>query len=445
MSTRLGPSAPSAPVALATPAASSARGRWLAPWLALAVALAAAPWLFPGGLALNLLTQAGIAIIACLSYNLLLGQGGMLSFGHAVYTGLGAYAAIHALAALGRASAAGALPGPGPLWVAVLPLVGGLGGLAAAALLGALSTRRAGTPLAMITLGLGELVYAAAQMFPAWSGGDAGVSANRVLGAPWGGWSFGPAGQVYALVAVYTLVSTAALYALTRTPFGLALRAVRDHATRAAFLGYDPRAVRYRAFLVAGFFAGLAGGLAALHLERVGTEALGAARSGAYLLFTFVGGVSVFWGPILGALLMVLALGAWAALSPAWELYLGLLFVAMVIAAPHGLAGLALAAWRRRGWAWARRRALALPLLAGALAAALAAAGGGALVEMLYARQTLGGPDAVAPWLGVRWPVGQGASWFSAAALLTLGVALGLWARRLARARLAAAPVPGQP
>ena len=125
--------------------------RWLI-WGAFALWLVAAPLLFPSSLARSILAQIGYLGIICLSYNLLLGQGGMLSFGHAVYTGLGAFLAIHALQGVGG----GGLAIP----VSLVPLVGGLAGVAFAVLFGYVTTRKSGTTFAMITLGLGELVFA---------------------------------------------------------------------------------------------------------------------------------------------------------------------------------------------------------------------------------------------------------------------------------------------
>ena len=308
-------------------------------WAVAALALLAAPLLWPGNAALALLTQGAIAAIACLSYNLLFGQGGMLSFGHAVYTGLGCYAAIHAL----RALAAGWLVLP----VSLVPLLGGLAGLVLALPLGWASTRQSGTPFAMITLGLGELVAAAALMFPLLFGGEAGISANRVLGPAWLGVSFGPQIEVYYLCALYALVCAALLRGFHFTPLGRMLNAVRDNAERAAFVGYDPHAVRFLAFLGAGFFAGIAGGLAALHFEIASAEVLGAQRSASWLLFTFLGGAGYFLGPVLGAVLWVVSSALLSEWTPAWPLYLGLLFLFMVMRAPQGLAGLI-----AQGWPW---------------------------------------------------------------------------------------------
>ena len=118
-------------------------GRWIT-WSLFALVLALAPMVFRSGMGVAVLSQMGIAIIACLSYNMLLGQGGMLSFGHAVYTGLGAFLAIHAL----NGVSSGALPIP----VSAVPLAGGIAGMGFAALLGYVTTRKSGTTFAMITL-----------------------------------------------------------------------------------------------------------------------------------------------------------------------------------------------------------------------------------------------------------------------------------------------------
>ena len=259
--------------------------RWW-PWVLYAVVLGVAPFVFSSSLGLNLISQMGIAIIVCLSYNMLLGQGGMLSFGHAVYSGMGSYVAIHALNAIHQ--------GHWPIPVSLLPLVGGLAGMGFAVLLGFVTTRKSGTTFSMITLGMAELVFAMSLMFAEFFGGEAGVSANRVVGQPVLGITFGPQRQVYYLIAVYTLVCVVLMYLLTQTPLGRILNAVRDNPERVAFIGYNTQQVRYRAFIIAGFFAGIAGGLGAINFEIVTAEVVGPARSGAYLLFTFLGGATGF-------------------------------------------------------------------------------------------------------------------------------------------------------
>src|SRR5687768_3245776 len=260
-------------------------------WSLFALVLAVTPMLFSGGLAITVLSQMGIAIVACLSFNMLLGQGGMLSFGHAVYTGLATFVAIHLLNSIG-----GGLPVP----VSLVPVAGGLAGMGFAVVLGYVTTKKAGTPFAMITLGLGELVFAMSLMVPEFFGGEAGVSSNRVVGKPVMGISFGPQIQVYYLLAIYTFVCTAAMFAFTRTPLGRMLNAVRDNPERVEFIGYSTQRVRYISFIIAGFFAGVAGGMYALNFEIATAEVVGAGRSGLYLLFTFLGGATFFFGPIIG-------------------------------------------------------------------------------------------------------------------------------------------------
>ena len=159
-----------------------------------------------------MLSQMGYLVIICLSYNILLGQGGMLSFGHAVYTGLGSFLAVHAMNA--------ATQGTMPLPSCVIPLIGGLSGLFFAALLGYVTTKKSGTTFAMITLGIGELVAAMSLMFPGFFGGEGGVTTNRVYGGGFLGLTFGRQIQVYYLIAVYCFISTVLMFAFTRRRSG---------------------------------------------------------------------------------------------------------------------------------------------------------------------------------------------------------------------------------
>jgi len=307
-------------------------------WIFFAALLVAAPFVFRSGLALSLLSQMGYVAIICLSYNLLFGQGGMLSFGHAVYVGTGAFAAAHVVNA---ASAAGWwLPLP------VVPLVGGVAGAGVAFVLGFVTTRKAGTAFAMITLGIGELVGAMSNTLPGLFGGEGGISINRVYGGGWMGLTFGPQEQVYGLIAVYCFVCTAVLYAFTGTPLGRLLNAVRDNPERVEFIGYSAQRVRWHAFTIAGFFAGIGGALATINFEIVTSgEAFSAIRSGGYLLFTFLGGASLFAGPLVGAVLLVMATMLLSEWTQAWLLYLGLGFCLLVMYAPGGVAGLWMNNW----------------------------------------------------------------------------------------------------
>lgn len=388
--------------------------RPISPWLwLLAAVLVLAPLGWDSGLGLSLLSQVGVAIVACLSYHVLLGQGGMLSFGHAVYTGAGAYLAIATL----RWAAAG----EGGVPVSLTPLVGGLAGASLALVLGYLSTRKAGLGLAMITLAIGELVWALALMLPEVFGGEAGLSGNRVVGAPVLGVTFAAQREVYALILVYTLVAALAVHTFTRTPLGRMLNAVRDNAARVPFLGYDDRWVRFLAFVFAGFLAGVAGGLAALHLEHVSADVFSASRSATLLVFVVIGGTGLFYGPVVGAVLLVASQVALAVLTPAALLYTGLAFVLVVRFAPGGVSRAALdqwQQWRRLGTRiWLRLHALGL------LAASLVLAGGVAMTEMAYHRAAA---TSAAPLtlLGVAVDSASALAWALAVLTLALGVIL---------------------
>ena len=389
-------------------------------WALFVAVMLVAPLIFNSSLSVTMLSQIGIAIVACLSFNMLLGQGGMLSFGHAVYSGLGSYVAIHALKAVGGGSL--------PLPVSLIPLVGGVAGLGFAVVFGFVTTKKSGTTFAMITLGIGELVFAMSLMVPEFFGGEAGVAANRVAGGPVMGITFGPQLQVYYLLALYTLLCTAAMYAFTRTPLGRMLNAVRDNPERVEFIGYSTQRVRYISFMIAGFFAGIAGGMYALNFEIATAEVVGAARSGAYLLFTFLGGATFFFGPIIGAVLMVVAFVLLSEFTKAWLLYLGLMFLLMVMFAPGGIASLIMmnlrvAKFGKLGGLWGAYAALAV-------AGLVTFCGVAAMIEMVYHLQLNESLGSTLHFLGVDLDARSMASWLGALALAVVGLVLFEFARR---------------
>jgi len=301
-------------------------------WIAIAVAFAVLPKIFTSGSALTMMSLMGIMIVFALSYNMLLGQAGMLSFGHAVYYGLGGFLAVHAMNLFVR----DALPIP----VILIPLVGGLAGLAFGIVFGSVSTRRGGTAFAMISLGLGELVSSSSLILRGFFGGEEGINTNRTKLFRVFDLGFGPQIQVYYLIAAWCLVAMIAMYALTRTPLGRMCNAVRDNPERAQFVGYNPQVVRFIAFSLSGFFAGIAGGLAAINFEIVNSSYVGAEQSGIVLLATFVGGIGNFIGPILGAILVTYLQVMLSDVTEVWQLYFGLMFIGIVMFAPGGLAGL---------------------------------------------------------------------------------------------------------
>ena len=389
-------------------------------WTLFAVMLIVAPMLFRSSLALTMLSQIGYLIIICLSYNILLGQGGMLSFGHAVYTGLGSFIAIHAM----NMATKGSVHIP----LVFIPLVGGLAGAFFAILLGFVTTKKSGTTFAMITLGIGELVASMALMFPEFFGGEGGITTDRVYGKAFFGISFGPAIQVYYLIAAYCFVCTAAMFAFTGTPLGRILNAVRDNPERVEFIGYNTQRVRYMAFIISGFFAGIAGGLGALNFEIVTAEVVGAGRSGAYLLFTFLGGATFFFGPIIGAILMIIAFVLLSELTKAWLLYLGLIFLFMVMYAPGGIASLIM--MNLRVAKFGKLRQIWTSYLGLGVTATVMLAGAGAMIEMVYHLQLNSALGDTVKFMGATLNAKSLDSWFGSAFVMLTGLGLFELARR---------------
>ena len=398
-------------------------GRWVL-WGATALLFLAAPQVFSASFALTLMTQMGTMIIFALSYNMLLGQGGMLSFGHAVYSGLGAYLSVHALNLVGQ----GVFPLPLPL----LPLVGGLAGLAFGILFGYVTTRRAGTTFALISLGIGEMVFACSLMLPGFFGGEAGISTNRVVGQPFLGVTFGPAIQVYYLVAFWCFACMAAMFALTQTPLGRMANAVRDNPERAEFVGYNTQHVRFLQLALSAFFAGVSGALSCINFEIVSAENVSAIRSGGVLVATFIGGVPFFFGPIVGAVVYIFFVVALSGFTKAWLLYLGLFFLLMVLYAPGGIASIILMqipVIRAR-----RFGELLLPYALAAGAALVALAGLIGMVEMVY-RLSEQGANTVLTVLGLSFDARTTPPWIAFAAVLVAGLAALRHAARFVSAR----------
>ena len=382
-------------------------------WGLFAAVLLVMPLIFNSSLSQTMLSQMGIAIIVCLSYNMLLGQGGMLSFGHAVYSGMGSFLAIHTL---------NLVTGGWPLPVSLIPIVGGLSAMVVAIILGWVTTKKAATPFAMITLGIGELVWAMSLMFPEFFGGEGGVSGNRVAGPKTLGITFGPQIELYYLIAVYTFVCTGLMFAFTRTPLGRMLNAVRDNPERVEFVGYDTQKVRYIAFIIAAFFAGISGGLAALNFEIVTSEVVSGGRSGAYLLFTFLGGATFFFGPIIGAVLMVLAFVLLSEFTKAWLLYLGLIFLFMVMYAPGGVASLIMMNLRVASFGHLKKLLGSYGVLA--IAALLALLGAAAMIEMVYHIQLNAALGSELVFLGINLNSTGVGSWVGSTIVMLVGLAL---------------------
>lgn len=287
--------------------------------------LAAAP-LFLAPFATTTLTRFLVFALLAVSLDLLVGVTGLPSLGHAAYFGVGAYAAgwvsIHLTAQ------------------APIPLLAGLlAGAVAAAASGWVAVRTHGVYFLMLTLAIGELLGQLAQSWQSVTGG-----ANGLFGIPpvqVAGTALSNTGYVYWYVLVAFLVGFAVLWTVASSPFGAALRGIRDNEPRMRALGYPTALYKYAAFVLAGGVAGMAGSLFAASVRLVTPGDVGFTTAAIVLLAVIIGGVGSLWGAALGAALVI---GIRDALGPALgghgELVLGIMFVAVVYLLPKGIAGL---------------------------------------------------------------------------------------------------------
>jgi branched-chain amino acid transport system permease protein len=264
-------------------------------------------------------------------------------------------------------------------------------------------------------------------------GGEEGVSTNRAKLPPVLGWSFGPQLQVYYLIAFWCLAAGAAMYALTRTPFGRMCNAVRENPGRVAFLGYNPQTIRFMAFCFAGFFGGLAGGLAAIHYELANAALFNATQSGMVLIAAVIGGAGYFLGPILGAILVTYLQTMLSDFTNVWQLYFGLFFIATIMFVPGGLAHILMIhrAPLRAGTFWHLVPAYVL------LLGAIAAFGAGAImtIEMINHVMTRAAEGPVVTFFGYGLNTRDWHAWILPLAGLGLGgLALQLVIRPLSSA-----------
>jgi branched-chain amino acid transport system permease protein len=388
----------------------------LAPWIGFLAAMVILPQLFDSILAISILNQMAIAIVFALAYNMLLGQGGMLSFGHAVYFGLGGFMAVHALIMIEFETVY--------FSVTLIPLVGGLFGLLAAIFIGSFSTRKAGTVFAMISLGIGELIAASSLIFADFFGGEAGVSGDRTFGPLFLGVDFAQDAEVYYLAAFWVFVATLFMYLFTQTPAGRMANAVRDNPERAEFIGYSARRVRFISFCASGLFAGIAGGLFAMNYEFLTEENLNAATSGRVLLMAYIGGLGYFIGPIVGAVVLTLMNSLLSNYTELWMLYLGIMFVLTVMFLPRGFAGFIM--MHQMAWYHGKLRTLVVPYLITGLPALVAALGTIALIEMTHTQ------EEVLHFLGVSLSPASAISWLIVVAV----TAAAFYATRLSLGQL---------
>jgi branched-chain amino acid transport system permease protein len=307
------------------------------PMLVLLVGLASAPlWLARVGLYQYLALEIMIWMLFALGYNLLLGYGGLPSFGHGAFFGIGAYAF-------------------GLLELRVWPNLWFdlVGAVLIAALFGAFValfiSHRRGIYYALLTIAFGQVVWFIAIKWHSVTGGEDGLLNIRRLPADLGVVSFDLKSNqaLYYFALVLFALIVLALWRLVHSPFGRVLGAIRQNEVRAAFVGYDVWLYKWLAFTISAAVAGVAGALFALAQQSAYPNVMSLHASGFVVMMVLIGGGLVsFWGPVLGALFFILARDLLGTYTETWLLWYGLLFMAMVLWQPEGIAGI-WQAWRR--------------------------------------------------------------------------------------------------
>ncbi len=275
---------------------------------------------------LNMLTEMFIFSLYAVSYNLLLGYAGLLSFGHAMFFGLGAFMTAIALIHLHDLS----------LWNTILI---GLGATVAAGfIVGSLLLRHKGAYFALLTLAFNSLFYAVATKWHSVTGGDDGLSITRPdVGLGFASISISSVTSFYYLTLIVVGAAIVFCWYFTHTAMGKTVLLMRENEERMKFLGYNTNISRLILFTFTGAVAGLAGTFYTLHFQFVSISAVSVDMTTAVLLMAFVGGTKTFWGPILGAFVYIILQNYLSNITDRWPLFMGLIFVFMVLFIPGGL------------------------------------------------------------------------------------------------------------
>lgn len=278
---------------------------------------------------ISLLTEIIIFSLYAVSYNLLLGFGGLLSFGHGMFLGVGAFTTG---AMLQR------IPGlPFFGYVFLGTLMATLIGLG----IGCLLLRHKGAYYALLTLAFNALFYAIAIKWHAVTGGDDGLPVKRP-NLHLGFVQLPMSDVIVFYYVTLVVIGCAVLFCwyFTKTAMGKTVLLLRENEERMQFIGYNPGVSRMILFSLTAFFAGLAGSFYALFFKFVGVDAIGIDMTTTALLMTFIGGTKDFFGPVLGAGFYIYFQNYLSNITDRWPLFMGILFVLMVLFAPRGLSGL---------------------------------------------------------------------------------------------------------
>ena len=263
-----------------------------------------------------------------ISFNVLLGFTGILSFGHGLYFGLGAYGTGLFLK-----------------WVDVSPislLAGVMLASSIAAIVAYFCTIRRGVYFALITVAFNQLFYFIFYSWRSFTGGDDGLIGIKRFSIDIPFLSSIPLNDHLFRYYFFFIIAVIAIYSIKRildSPFGLILQALRDNEERVKCLGYDINKFRYSAFLLSGLFSGIAGSLYCIHLRYVGVNVMHWLFSGQVIMMTLLGGMSTFFGPFVGAALFVFLRDLISRFTMHWQAIVGLLFIALTLGFRRGVLG----------------------------------------------------------------------------------------------------------
>ena len=283
------------------------------------------PWMMPyEALAVNILIYGLFA----LGFNMLFGYTGLLSFGHAAFFGVGAYATGIAMVHFGVS------------WYGAMALALVIVGLVAA-VIGLLAIRTRGIYFAMVTLALGQLVYYVVYQMPELSGGENGLrgidlAQVNILGMQVN--LLDPTAKYYFILA-FVGPAVWIFSRILASPFGASLEAIRENENRARACGYDVTRTKWVAFVLSGLFCGVAGALSAIHLGIVPIESLHYQTSGLVVMMSLLGGMGTFFGPFVGAGSFLLLEDVITNITSHWQLFVGALFMIFVLFLPRGIWG----------------------------------------------------------------------------------------------------------
>jgi branched-chain amino acid transport system permease protein len=278
-----------------------------------------------------LATQIAILSLFTVSYNLLLGSAGLVSFGHAAYFGLGSYACGLLMKELGV---------PFVLGLAA----GGLMAAAFAAVFGFFCVRLTKIYFSMLTLAFAQIIWAICFQWNELTGGDQGISGIPYPELSWlssvpGLEGFRVGDYFYWVTLAIVILCIAALHRISVSPFGRMLTTIRENPERASFIGVNVRAYELAAFVVAGGFAGVAGALFGIFNRGVFADFLYWPKSAEVLIMTILGGMNHFWGPVVGTGMLVFLNQQITAYTEYWPLVLGSILLVLLFAFPGGLVG----------------------------------------------------------------------------------------------------------